>query len=213
VFTGIVQGSFAISSLLNESGIARIGIVLPAALRDGLAIGASVAIDGVCLTVTEINDDLVRFDAIDQTLKVTTLGELVESSKVNIERSFKQGVEVGGHIVSGHIDDTAEIVKIADTDNNRTFTYKVSPSVAKYILDKGFIAVNGCSLTVARIDKQANTFDICYIPETLRVTTHGDKAVGSFVNIEVDRQTQAIVDTVERVLRDNPQMIKDILQG
>ena len=213
MFTGIVQGSFAISSLLNESGIARIGIVLPAALRDGLAIGASVAIDGVCLTVTEINDDLVRFDAIDQTLKVTTLGELVESSKVNIERSFKQGVEVGGHIVSGHIDDTAEIVKIADTDNNRTFTYKVSPSVAKYILDKGFIAVNGCSLTVARIDKQANTFDICYIPETLRVTTHGDKAVGSFVNIEVDRQTQAIVDTVERVLRDNPQMIKDILQG
>ncbi|MFT4998380.1 MAG: riboflavin synthase [Chitinophagales bacterium] len=213
MFTGIVQGSFAISSLLNESGIARIGIVLPAPLRDGLAIGASVAIDGVCLTVTEINDDLVRFDAIDQTLKVTTLGELVESSKVNIERSFKQGVEVGGHIVSGHIDDTAEIVKIADTDNNRTFTYKVSPSVAKYILDKGFIAVNGCSLTVARIDKQANTFDICYIPETLRVTTHGDKAVGSFVNIEVDRQTQAIVDTVERVLRDNPQMIKDILQG
>ncbi|MFT4997871.1 MAG: riboflavin synthase, partial [Flavobacteriales bacterium] len=100
MFTGIVQGSFAISSLLNESGIARIGIVLPAALRDGLAIGASVAIDGVCLTVTEINDDLVRFDAIDQTLKVTTLGELAESSKVNIERSFKQGVEVGGHIVS-----------------------------------------------------------------------------------------------------------------
>ena len=91
--------------------------------------------------------------------------------------------------------------------------YKVSPALAKYILDKGFIAVNGCSLTVARIDKVADTFDICYIPETLRVTTHGDKEIGDLVNIEVDRQTQAIVDTVERVLRDNPQMIKDILKG
>lgn len=99
MFTGIVQGSFAISSLLSENGIARIGIVLPDKLREDLEIGASVAIDGVCLTVTAIDDDLVRFDAIDQTLKVTTLGELREGSKVNIERSFKQGVEVGGHIV------------------------------------------------------------------------------------------------------------------
>ena len=121
MFTGIVQGSFAISSLLSENGIARIGIVLPDKLREDLEIGASVAIDGVCLTVTAIDDDLVRFDAIDQTLKVTTLGELREGSKVNIERSFKQGVEVGGHIVSGHIDDTAKIVDIIDTDNNRTF--------------------------------------------------------------------------------------------
>jgi riboflavin synthase len=213
VFTGIVQGSFAVSSLLNENGIARIGIVLPDKLREGLEIGASVAIDGVCLTVTAIDNDLVRFDAIDQTLKVTTLGELTEGSKVNIERSFKQGVEVGGHIVSGHIDDTAKIVDIIDTDNNRTFTYKVSSASAKYILDKGFIAVNGCSLTVARVNKAADTFDICYIPETLRVTTHGDKKIGDLVNIEVDRQTQAIVDTVERILRDNPQMIKDILKG
>jgi riboflavin synthase len=213
VFTGIVQGSFVVSNLLNEDGIARIGLALPEKLRQDLEIGASVAIDGVCLTVTAITDDLVRFDAIDQTLKVTTLGRLLEGSRVNIERSFKQGVEVGGHIVSGHIDDTAEIVDIIDTENNRTFTYKVSSALAKYILDKGFIAVNGCSLTVARVDKAANTFDVCYIPETLRVTTHGEKIVGDLVNIEVDRQTQAIVDTVERVLRENPQMIKDILQG
>ena len=213
MFTGIVQGSFAVSSLLNENGIARIGIALPNKLREDLEVGASVAIDGVCLTVTALNDDLVRFDAIDQTLKVTTLGALREGSIVNIERSFKQGVEVGGHIVSGHIDDTAKIVDIIETDNNRTFTYKVSPALAKYILDKGFIAVNGCSLTVARVNKIADTFDICYIPETLRVTTHGDKIVGDLVNIEVDRQTQAIVDTVERVLRDNPQMIKDIIKG
>lgn len=213
MFTGIVQGSFAVSSLLSENGIARIGIVLPDKLRQDLEIGASVAIDGVCLTVTAIDEDLVCFDAIDQTLKVTTLGELREGSKVNVERSFKQGVEVGGHIVSGHIDDTAKIVDIIDTDNNRTFTYKVSSAIAKYILDKGFVAVNGCSLTVARINKVADTFDICYIPETLRVTTHGDKEIGDLVNIEVDRQTQAIVDTVERILRDNPQMIKDILRG
>jgi riboflavin synthase len=213
VFTGIVQGSFAVASLLNENGIARIGIALPDKLRQDLEIGASVAIDGVCLTVTAIADDLVRFDAIDQTLNVTTLGGLIEGSMVNVERSFKQGVEVGGHIVSGHIDDTATIVDIIETDNNRTFSYKVSPAFAKYILDKGFVAVNGCSLTVARVDKAANTFDVCYIPETLRVTTHGDKTIGDLVNIEVDRQTQAIVDTVERVLRENPQMIKDILQG
>ena len=81
------------------------------------------------------------------------------------------------------------------------------------VLDKGFIAVNGCSLTVSRIDEVADTFDICYIPETLRVRTDSDKEIGDLVNIEVDRQTQAIVDTVERVLRDNSQMIKDILKG
>ena len=213
MFTGIVQGSFAIFSLLNEKGIARISIELPDELRQGLEIGASVAVDGVCLTVTSIENDLVCFDAIDQTLKVTTLGELIKGSRVNIERSFKQGVEVGGHIVSGHIDDKAEILNIADTENNRTFTYKVSSTLARYILDKGFIAVNGCSLTVAGVNKDESTFDVCFIPETLRVTTHGEKLVGSFVNIEVDRQTQAIVDTVERVLRDNPQMIKEILQG
>lgn len=211
MFTGIVQGSLAISSLSHERGITHIGISLPATLRDGLMVGASVAVDGVCLTVTKIDNDQVCFDAIDQTLKVTTLGELTKGSKVNVERSFKQGVEIGGHIVSGHIDDTAQIVNIVDTDNNRTFTYKVLPSLTKYILNKGFIAVNGCSLTVASVNKEENTFDVCYIPETLRVTTHGDKSIGSFVNIEVDRQTQAIVDTVERVLRENPQMIKDIL--
>lgn len=206
MFTGIVQGAFPIVAVEVKPGLHSLVIELAEELLDELAIGASVAIDGVCLTVTAIEQQRVYFDAMQQTLSLTTLGALQTGDWVNVERSAKQGVEVGGHIISGHVDGAATVVAIEQPENNCFITYRLPADKMKYIFPKGFIGLNGCSLTVANVDKVAHTCQVCFIPETLRVTTHGNKQIGDQLNFEVDRQTQAIVDTVENFLTANPQL-------
>ena len=207
MYTGIVQGSFPIQKIERQPGLMTVSVELPAPLLEGLEIGASVGMDGVCLTVTAINGPSVSCDIMQQTLNVTTLGELREGALVNIERSAKQGAEIGGHQLSGHVDGTVEVVAVEQPENNRFVSYRAPVDKMKYIFSKGFIALNGCSLTVAEVDRAAATFTVCYIPETLRVTTHDDKGVGDRVNYEIDRQTQAVVDTVENFLRANPELL------
>lgn len=207
MFTGIVQGSFPLLEVERKPGLCTLSFEFPAPLMTDLAIGASVAVDGVCLTVTVIEKNTVYFDVMQQTLSTTTIGALERGDYANIERSAKQGVEVGGHIVSGHVDGCAEVVAVEQPENNLFVTYRVPADKMKYLFSKGFVGLNGCSLTIAEIDKEACTLTVCYIPETLRVTTHGKKVVGDKVNFEVDRQTQAIVDTVENFLGDNPDIL------
>lgn len=207
MYTGIVQGRFALASVERKPGLHRFCIELPQQLREDLTIGASVGVDGVCLTVTTIEQEKVFFDVMQQTLSLTTLGGLSAGDEVNVERSAKQGVEIGGHLISGHVDGTAEIVAIEQPENNCFITYRVLADKMKYIFPKGFIGLNGCSLTVAEVDKAKHTFKVCFIPETLRVTTHGMKVVGDRLNFELDRQTQAIVDTVESFLLANPKLL------
>lgn len=208
MFTGIVQGSFPLLSVEHKPGLHSFTIDLPAPLLEGLTLGASVAVDGVCLTVTDFEHGKVYFDVMQQTLSLTTLGDLSCGDVVNIERSAKQGVEIGGHILSGHIDGYAQVVAIEQPENNLFVTYRAPAEKIKYIFSKGFVGLNGCSLTVAEVDKSEGTFMVCYIPETLRVTTHGEKKVGDKINFEVDRQTQAIVDTVENFLGENPSLLR-----
>lgn len=208
MYTGIVQAACPVTHIERKPGLHSLTIALPAELLTDLSIGASVGVDGVCLTVTAFDEHSARFDVMQETLSLTTLGELAEGELVNIERSARQGVEIGGHLVSGHVDGTVDIVAIEEPDNNRFVSYRVPADNMKYILHKGFIALNGCSLTVAAVDKEACTFKVCFIPETLRATTHGNKQLGDRVNFELDRQTQAIVDTVERVLRNNSDLIQ-----
>ena len=207
MYTGIVQGAFAITSVQRKPGLHTLTMELPDHLLADLAIGASVGVDGVCLTVAALQGRSVSFDVMQQTLSVTTLGTLVEGDRVNIERSAKQGVEIGGHMISGHVDGCAEVVAVQQPENNRFVSYRVPEQSMKYIFQKGFIGLNGCSLTVADVDRRAHTFTVCFIPETLRVTTHGDKRQGDRVNFEIDRQTQAIVETVENFLTANPQLL------
>lgn len=158
-----------------------------------------MAVNGTCLTVVHIDDDLLSFDIIGETLKKTNLGELREGSVANFERSARVGDEIGGHNVSGHVQTTARVQKVDVTENNQRWQFQVQDaSFMKYILAKGFIGVNGCSLTVGEVG--ADWFSVYLIPETLRVTTFGLMKEGSTVNIEVDYQTQVIVNTVERVL-------------
>ena len=211
MFTGIVQAACELVALEKKPGLFSLAMRLPERLLGDLNIGASIALDGVCMTVTAIDGDVVSFDAMQETLGLTTLGGLEQGACLNVERSFKQGVEVGGHIISGHIDGMAVVSRIETSDNNKTVYYQVPVELMKYIFKKGFIGANGCSLTVADVDRATNEFSICYIPETLRVTTHAVKQVGDQVNIEVDRQTQAVVDTVERLLQDNPEFLIDLL--
>jgi len=199
MFTGIVQGTASLVSIEEKSNFRTHIIELPAELLPGLETGASVAHNGCCLTVTAIDGNHVSFDLIKETLRITNLGELEVGSIVNIERAAKFNDEIGGHLMSGHIATTAEVSKILTSENNRQIWFKVQDqALMKYILHKGFIGIDGISLTVGEVT--ATRFCVHLIPETLERTTLGKKKLGQRVNIEIDPQTQAIVDTVERVL-------------
>ncbi|MCG7387188.1 MULTISPECIES: riboflavin synthase subunit alpha [Pantoea] len=199
MFTGIVQGTAKIVSI-EEKDLFRTHVAeLPEELLPGLALGASVAHNGCCLTVTAIEGNRVSFDLIKETLRVTNLGDLQEGDVVNIERAAKFSDEIGGHLMSGHIMTTAEICKIIQSENNREVWFKIQDAAQmKYILHKGFVGIDGISLTVGEVTK--SKFCVYLIPETLERTTLGAKKLGHRVNIEIDPHTQAIVDTVERVL-------------
>lgn len=199
MFTGIVQGMAEIIAIDEKPNFRTHVVALPPQLLPGLETGASVAHNGCCLTVTHIDGNKVSFDLIKETLRITNLGELAVGDKVNIERAAKFSDEIGGHLMSGHIMTTAEVSKILTSENNRQIWFKPQDaSLMKYILHKGFIGIDGISLTVGEVT--ATRFCVYLIPETLQRTTLGNKKLGQRVNIEIDPQTQAVVDTVERVL-------------
>jgi riboflavin synthase len=202
VFTGIVQGAFPVVRILDRPGLRTLTLDLPPAFRQGLATGASVAIAGVCLTVVSLGNDGVGFDAIEETQRRTKLGRLRQGERVNVERSARAGDEVGGHELSGHVDGTAEIAAIDRPPGNHVLTFRADRELLRYVFPKGFIALDGCSLTVVNVDREAGTFTVHLIPETLRVTTFGEKQAGDRVNLEIERRTQVIVDTVREVARE-----------
>ncbi|WP_299002275.1 riboflavin synthase subunit alpha [uncultured Shewanella sp.] len=198
MFTGIVQAKCEVMGIHRQMGLNTYEIALGTSLTQGLQIGASVATNGVCLTVTKQENERVFFDVMEETLKVTNLVHLQVGDKVNIERSLTFGNEIGGHILSGHVHTQAVISEVSDTDSHYDLTLNVDPKWMNYILYKGFVGVNGCSLTVGKVTE--NSFMLHLIPETLRLTNLAQYKVGDKLNIEIDSQTQAIVDTVERVL-------------
>ena len=211
MYTGIVQGNFEVVSVAKKPGLHTIVVALDSQLTRDLQIGASVAIDGVCLTVTAQDGDHVSFDVMQQTMQQTTLAQLLPGARVNIERSARYGDEIGGHGISGHIDTAVELVAREMTENNCELSFELPAAMQAYVFQRGFIGLNGCSLTVAEIDRDTAVFKVCLIPETLRVTTFSDKQVGDRVNLELDRQTQAIVDTVRSYLGDNKDLLHKLL--
>ena len=196
MFSGIVSGYDQITGIEIIDRVYRFTIKL--SNREGLEQGASVAINGVCLSVVSWDDSGVVFDAIEETLRLTNLGELSIGDRVNTERSFKMGQELGGHIVSGHVDASVQVLRVDQEQNAVKVWYALPETLSKYLFVKGFVALDGCSLTV--VDVEADRFSVAYIPDTLTKTTHGSLQVGRLTNVEIDRQTQAIVNTVERVL-------------
>jgi len=199
MFTGIVQGLGQVTAIADAGGIRRLTVALPAGRTEGLETGASVAINGVCLTVVAFDRETASFDVIDETLRLTNLGALTCGALVNTERAARFGDEIGGHLLSGHIHGLAEVVRVEPTEANLAIWWRVPESLVKYVMPKGYVALNGCSLTVGEAP-QDQLFSIHLIPETRRLTTFGQAQPGDLLNLEVDSQTQAVVDTVERVL-------------
>ncbi|RMA81346.1 riboflavin synthase subunit alpha [Umboniibacter marinipuniceus] len=196
MFSGIVSGYDRIVDIEVIDRVYRFTVEL--SNRKGLEQGASVAVNGVCLSVVSWDDKGVVFDAIEETLRLTNLGSLKIDDRVNTERSFKMGQELGGHVVSGHVDASVEVLRVDQQQNAVKVWYAMSEPLKKYLFVKGFVALDGCSLTL--VDVEDDRFSVAYIPDTLTKTTHGALEVGRLTNIEIDRQTQAIVNTVERVL-------------
>ncbi len=197
MFTGIVAGTAPIVKIEDKDLIRSFTVDLGKYI-DNLEIGASVALDGVCMTVVSIQNNLVKFDAIEETLTRTTLGSLNVNSSVNVERSLKMGDELGGHIISGHVLMAAKILQITDKGDGKDILVENPSDASHYILEKGYISIDGMSLTIGNVSQE--NFSLHIIPETLRVTTIGQKKVGDYVNIEIDSRTQAVVDTIRKSL-------------
>ncbi|MBY6102523.1 riboflavin synthase subunit alpha [Marinobacter nauticus] len=202
MFTGIVQGIARVENVIAAPGLSTFLIDFPEDRVQGVTIGASVAINGTCLTVTRQEGHRLYFDAMQETLRLTTLGDLKPGDETNFERAARIGDEIGGHLLSGHIHTTATIVDILRPENNVTLWFELPEPWAKYIFPKGYIAINGASLTIGEVE--GNRFNVHLIPETLRATTFGKATKGQKVNIEIDSQTQTIVDTLARLGYDRP---------
>lgn len=201
MFSGIVKAMAKITWISHTPALTRYRIALTPALLNGLETGASIAVNGVCQTVVSIEGEMVSFDAIEDTLKRTTIPQFQVGQTVNIERSLKMGDEIGGHMLSGHVMGTARISNVhAPSPEQRVFEITGDPSWMRFILEKGYIALNGVSLTVGNVFPDRGAFTINVIPETLKLTTFGTAVEGDLINVEIDSQTQAIVETVERIL-------------
>jgi riboflavin synthase len=198
MFTGIVQGTAEVVQIEERENFRTHVVRLPAALLPGLQTGASVAHNGCCLTVVKLDGARVSFDLMQETLRVTNLGSLRVGDRVNVERAARFGDEIGGHAMSGHILCTAAVTRVIESPNNHQIWFRIPQQWSKYLFTKGYIGIDGISLTIG--DIAGDEFNVNLIPETLQRTTLGSRRVGDPINIEIDPQTQAIVDTVERVL-------------
>ncbi len=183
MFTGIIENKGEISQITPlDDGGARLSIRIPFA--GDLSIGESVAVNGCCLTVTLIVDDTVSFDLLQQTLNVTNLGKLVPGGQVNLERALLPSDRLSGHLVQGHVDETAEIVDITPEGQDTKVVVALPANAAALVIPKGSIAVDGISLTIAELGD--DTFTVWIIPHTLELTNLSTKQPGDLVNLEFD---------------------------
>ena len=202
MFTGIIETTGAVLSINPTSDSSRITFTAPVVLSDA-AIGASIAVNGVCLTVTEFDSDNFSADLMHETLKRSSLGNLTPGDRVNIERAMPLSGRLGGHIVQGHVDAIATVRSIEPSEDWTLITCDLPTSIARYVVEKGSITVSGVSLTVVQVSEATETapwFSVSLIPTTLRDTTLGTISVGDHVNLEVD----ALAKYVERILAFTP---------
>lgn len=183
MFTGIVESLGRVASVAGDSNDVRLTIE-DAVVISGLEIGASVSVNGVCLTVVEIVDQTFAVDVVTETLHRTNLGALDTNAMVNLERAMSASGRFDGHIVQGHVDGVGSVEEIASEGEGIRLTIAPPDRLLRFIVEKGSITVDGVSLTVADLDR--TTFQIALIPHTLSVTTFGTASVGDTVNLEVD---------------------------
>lgn len=198
MFTGIIQGTAKVLTIEKREAFQQHTIEMPESLLTDIQLGASIAHNGCCLTVTKIDNNKISFDLMQETLRITNLGYLKEGEQINVERAARFGDEIGGHAMSGHILCTAKVSEIITSENNCQIWFKLPKAYQKYLFNKGYIGIDGISLTIGEV--HGSQFSVNLIPETLNRTNIGNRQLGDIINIEIDPQTQAIVETVERVL-------------
>ena len=198
MFSGIVQAKGKISLIKESDDYLSIEISAPNGFNKNLKKGASVSVNGVCLNSKDNGSKALKFDVIEETINRTNLKQILKGDVVNLERSIKASSEIGGHLMSGHIHYTAKVSKIIDKNNTKDMKISLPKKYLDYVMEKGYIGINGCSLTVGKVHK--NSFSIHLIPETLKITNLDELSKNDLVNIEIDQSTIAIVDTVKKTL-------------
>ena len=198
MFTGIVSGKGHVQKIIKSKDFVSLIIKAPKGFSKNLTKGASVSVNGVCLTVKKGKTDILEFDVIEETLQKTNLKDISKSSKVNLERSMTAKTEIGGHLVSGHIHGTGKVLKVINRQATKDLQIKIPTSLREYFFYKGYVALNGCSLTIGKVLK--TSFYIHLIPETVSVTTFKDIKKGDLINIEIEQATINTVETVKRVM-------------
>jgi len=198
MFSGIVQTVGKIESIKDKNNIKTIRIETHGDYLKDIAIGQSVSVDGVCLSLVKKNNEYCEFEAVEETINRTTLGSYKQGTKVNLEKSLKFGDTVGGHFVSGHIHTRGRIVEVELVGESKNILVEIEEKWIKYLTEKGYISVNGASITIGKVSK--NTFYVHLIPETLKTTNLDELIYDNYVNLEFDQATIAIVDTTERLI-------------
>ena len=198
MFSGIVSHKAKIVNVKRHNDYVGLIIKSPTGFNAQLKKGASISVNGVCLTSKDSGKNNLKFDVIEETLKKTNLNSVVKGDIVNLERSIKASTEIGGHLMSGHIHFTAKVKKIIEKDNTKDMSISLPREHSDYVMEKGYIGVNGCSLTIGKVLK--NSFNIHLIPETLKITNLNNLNVGDELNIEIDQTTITIVNTVKKIL-------------
>ena len=198
MFSGIVQTVGKIESIKDKNHIKTIRIETHGDYLEDIAIGQSVSVDGVCLSLVKKNNEYCEFEAVEETINRTTLGRYKQGTKVNLEKSLKFGDTVGGHFVSGHIHTRGRIVEVELVGESKNILVEIEEKWIKYLTEKGYISVNGASITIGKVSK--NTFYVHLIPETLKTTNLDELIYDNYVNLEFDQATIAIVDTTERLI-------------
>ena len=195
MFSGIVQSVGKIAAMEPRGGDVHLVVDAGGLGVDGIALGDSIAVAGVCLTVVAIDATRLAFDVSNETLACTSLGSLVVGSGVNLEKALRLADRLDGHLVSGHVDGVGRVLAIEPDARSQRWTFEVPAELAKYIAGKGSVCIDGTSLTVNETD--GARFGVNLIPHTIAVTTFKDRRVGDAINVEVD----LIARYVERLLR------------
>ena len=196
MFTGIVTDLGVVRRIVRGEGREARFEITSAYDTATIGIGASIAHNGVCLTIIEVGPDWHAVEASAETLSKTTLGGWVEGSKVNLERALKVGDELGGHIVSGHVDGVAKVIDIRPENESLRFTFETPADLACFVAPKGSVALDGVSLTVNEVDERR--FGVNIIPHTQSVTTFGTYRPGSEVNMEIDMLARYVARLLQR---------------
>lgn len=195
MFTGLIQAVGRIVAREPRGGDLRLHVAFADLARSDVAVGESIAVSGVCLTVVAFDDERCAADVSNETLSLTTLGKLPVGAAVNLERALRASDRLGGHMVSGHVDGIGQVADIADDGRSQRWRFSAAPGLLRFIAGKGSVAIDGVSLTVNAVDNSG--FEVNLVPHTIANTAFAQTARGAAVNIEVD----VVARYVERLLQ------------